>query len=132
MGMLSTDTVRRLNRPAPILSSRTRRTEASSRSGLIRPESPAASIAARAQLRSAGMSSMSLPARNARTALSPGPNRLMMAPMGRGTLPPRPQNPPPRALAGPDPADEGPQGGPIRPHQPPDPQRAPQESGGWW
>src|SRR6266581_1707680 len=89
-GIESSGTVRRSNRPSRRLISSMRRTDWASRSGVIRPAATAAVMAARAESGSAGMSSRSEPARNARTVASPAPYLATIAPIVSASVTTRP------------------------------------------
>src|SRR2546421_1591720 len=78
-GMESSGTVRRSNSPSRRLISSTRRTDCASRCGVTRPAATAAVIARTAESGSAGISSRSEPARNARTVASPAPYFVTIA-----------------------------------------------------
>src|SRR5205809_1065726 len=87
----SSATTRCANRPSRRLISSTRRTDASSRSRVIRPPSTATVMALRAESGSAGMRSRSEPARNARTVASPAPYFPTIAPITSASVTTRPR-----------------------------------------
>src|SRR6266571_5272540 len=91
-GIESSATVRRSKSPSPRLISRTRRTEASSRAGLMRAVWRAVSIDPIAESGSAGMSSRSDPASKARTAASPAPYLATIAPICSASVTTSPLN----------------------------------------
>ena len=86
----SSDTVRSWNRPRRRLISSRRRTDCSSRCGVMRPVATAAVIAAIAESGSAGIRRRSEPARNARTVASPAPYFATMAPIVSASVTTRP------------------------------------------
>ena len=87
----SSGTVRRRYSPRRCLISSTRRTEASSRASVYRPCSRAVAIALSAESGSAGISSRSEPARNARTVASPAPYLVTIAPIVSASVTTRPR-----------------------------------------